>query len=102
RDVTLRQAKLESDLQSDRRALYRLQVARKYIYLLPTDRFRTLAWIIVAVVLVVAVKGFFEFWQESLVGSVVNRSLFDLRNRLYRNVMHLDVNHFGDEGTPEL
>ena len=36
-------------------------------------------------------KGFFEFWQESLVGSVVNLSLFDLRNRFYRNVIHLDV-----------
>ena len=29
--------------------------------------------------------------QESLVGSVVNLSLFDLRNRFYRNVIHLDV-----------
>src|SRR5262249_49403893 len=47
-------------------------------------------------------KGFFEFWQESMVGSVVNLSLYDLRNRFYRNVIHLDVNHFGEEGTHEL
>src|SRR5262249_31296444 len=44
----------------------------------------------------------FEFWQESLVGSVVNLSLFDLRNRFYRNAIHLDVNNFGQEGTHEL
>jgi ATP-binding cassette subfamily B protein/subfamily B ATP-binding cassette protein MsbA len=102
RDLTRDQAKLESELESNRRKLYRLQLAQRYIDLLPTDRFNTLAWIIVAVVVVVALKGFFEFWQESLVGSVVNRSLFDLRNRLYRNVIHLDANSFGDEGSPEL
>src|SRR5581483_5359855 len=54
------------------------------------------------VVLAVAIKGFFEFWQESLVGSVVNLSLYDLRNRFYRNVMHLDVQDFTEEGTHEL
>src|SRR5204863_9774187 len=68
----------------------------------PDKPFRTLVWVIVAVFASVAIKGFFEFWQESLVGSVVNRSLFDLRNRFYRNVIHLDVNHFGEDGTHEL
>src|SRR5262249_28907354 len=68
----------------------------------PEDPFQTLAWILVLVVLGVALRGVFEFWQESLVGSIVNLSLFDLRNRLYRNVIHLDVNHFSEEGTGEL
>ena len=54
------------------------------------------------VVVGVAVKCFFEFGQESLVGSVVNLSLFDLRNRFYRNVIHLDVDQFGEQGTSEL
>jgi ATP-binding cassette subfamily B protein/subfamily B ATP-binding cassette protein MsbA len=54
------------------------------------------------VVVAVAIKGFFEFWQESLVGSVVNLSLYDLRNRFFRNVIHLDVNNFSEEGTHEL
>src|SRR5204863_1322080 len=31
-----------------------------------------------------------------------NLSLYDLRNRFFRNVVHLDVNHFGEEGTHEL
>ena len=47
-------------------------------------------------------KCVFEFAQESLVGSVVNLSLFDLRNRFYRNVIHLDVNQVEQEGTSEL
>jgi ATP-binding cassette subfamily B protein/subfamily B ATP-binding cassette protein MsbA len=68
----------------------------------PEDRFQTLAWVIGLVVVAVAIKGFFEFWQDSLVGSVVNLSLFDLRNRFYRNVIHLDVQNFSEEGTHEL
>src|SRR5262249_52423960 len=47
-------------------------------------------------------KCFFEFVQESLVGSVVNLALFDLRNRFYRNVIHLDVDQFSEHGTSEL
>src|SRR5438477_468277 len=54
------------------------------------------------VVLAVAIKGFFEFWQETLVGSVVNLSLFDLRNRFFRKAVHLDVQTFSGEGSHEL
>src|SRR5205085_11153204 len=64
--------------------------------------FQTLAWLLALVVVGVAIRGVFDFWQDSLVGSVVNLTLFDLRNRLYRNVVHLDVNNFSEEGTVEL
>ncbi|MGH7170446.1 MAG: ABC transporter ATP-binding protein, partial [Gemmataceae bacterium] len=47
-------------------------------------------------------KCFFEFAQESLVGSVVYLSLFDLRNRFYRNAIHLDIDQFGEQGSSEL
>jgi ATP-binding cassette subfamily B protein/subfamily B ATP-binding cassette protein MsbA len=103
RENTSAISKLESRLDTASTKLYWYRIAKWYIArFLPTDRFATLAWVIGAIVLAVAIKGFFEFWQESLVGSVVNLSLFDLRNRFYRNVIHLDVNHFGDEGTHEL
>lgn len=103
RDLSKELAKRERKLEPARHYLWRYQIARGHIYrFLPDQPFRTLVWVIVAVVACVAIKGFFEFWQESLVGSVVNRSLFDLRNRFYRNVIHLDVSHFGEEGTHEL
>jgi ATP-binding cassette subfamily B protein/subfamily B ATP-binding cassette protein MsbA len=103
RDLGYRRVRVQSKLESASKVLYRYQLAKKYIYsLFPDDTFKTLALVIGLVVLAVAIKGFFEFWQESLVGSVVNRSLFDLRNRFYRNVIHLDVNNFGEEGTHEL
>jgi ATP-binding cassette subfamily B protein/subfamily B ATP-binding cassette protein MsbA len=96
-------AKAEGRLAAACRKLNLYLLAKKYInLLLPDDCFRTLAWIIGLVVIGVAFKGFFEFCQEGLVGSVVNLSLFDLRNRFYRNVIHLDVNNFSEEGTHEL
>jgi ATP-binding cassette subfamily B protein/subfamily B ATP-binding cassette protein MsbA len=108
RDKTLRDlardlARHERKLESARTDLYRYQIAKKYIdRFFPLDCFETLAWVIGLVVVSVAVKGVFEFGQESLVGSVVNLSLFDLRNRFYCNVIHLDVNQFNDQGTSEM
>src|SRR5262249_4432455 len=96
-------AKLESRLDAAATKLYWYRIAEWYLSrYVPTDPFLTLAWVIGLVIVGVAVKGFFEFWQESLVGSVVNLSLFDLRNRFYRNVIHLDVGQFGEQGTSEL
>jgi ATP-binding cassette, subfamily B, bacterial MsbA len=103
RDLDRELLKLEGKLGPNRSSLYYYRVARKYIYdFLPTDCFLTLAWVIGLVVAGVALKCFFEFAQESLVGSIVNLSLFDLRNRFYRNVIHLDVDQFGEHGTSEL
>jgi ATP-binding cassette, subfamily B, bacterial MsbA len=95
-------AKLEGKLGLARDAQARYQFARKYILMLPASPFHTLALVICLVVIGTAIKCFFEFAQESLVGSVVNRSLYDLRNRFYRNVIHLDVDQFSDQGTSEL
>ncbi len=103
RNLASRLAKAESELDVARSQLWRLSFFKKYAdQLLPTDRFQTLAVIFGLVVLAVAAKGIFEFGQESLVGSVVNLSLFDLRNRFYRNTIQLDVASFSDQGTSEL
>ena len=96
-------ARLESKLALARSNLYWNQVGRNYIYkFAPPDCYRTLIWVIGLVVVGVTIKCFFEFTQESLVGSVVNLALFDLRNRFYRNIIHLDVDQFGKDGTGEL
>jgi ATP-binding cassette subfamily B protein/subfamily B ATP-binding cassette protein MsbA len=58
--------------------------------------------VLLLVLVGVALKCCFEFVQEWLVGSVMNLTLFDLRNRFYRNVIHLDVDQFGEHGTGEL
>src|SRR5439155_24010714 len=65
----------------------------------PPGRFAALAALFGIVIAAVALRGLFEFLQESLVGSITNHTLCDLRNRIFRNVIHLDVGHFNDQGT---
>jgi ATP-binding cassette subfamily B protein/subfamily B ATP-binding cassette protein MsbA len=94
---------VESRLAPLRTDLYHWQVAKKVVNsLCPEDRFETLLLIIGLVVVAVAVKGVFEFGQETLVGGVVNLTLFDLRNRFYRNAINLDVQNFSEDGTHDL
>ena len=103
RSQTMRLAGFDSDLYwlNTEQYFYRLGEywAQRY---LPSDPFQTLVCVILMILAAVIVRCWFEFGQESLVGSVVNRSLFDLRNRLFRKVIHLDVNHFSEDGTSDL
>lgn len=103
RKATNELAKIESDLSYHRGWIYRFQLLKKYVINhFPADRFLTFVWIMVAVVCGVAIKGVFEFIQESLVGSVTNRTLFDLRNRIFRRAIHQDVRQLSATGTTEI
>jgi ATP-binding cassette, subfamily B, bacterial MsbA len=78
-------------------------VVLKYVeMLLPDDRFQCIAVILGMVVIAVGIKGIFEYFQESLVGCVVVKAQYDLRNRFFRKAIHLDVGNFSDTGTHEL
>ncbi|MCS7166321.1 MAG: ABC transporter ATP-binding protein [Gemmatales bacterium] len=96
-------AKDEAHLAQARWMLGWFQTLRIYIYkFCPEDRFDTLVSLLALVVLGIGIKGFFDFAQEALVGSVVHLALLDLRNRLYDNVLRLDVTQFSTDGTHEL
>ena len=96
-------AKLESRLNAATTQLYRYQQLKTYgIRWLPQDRFQTLACLIGLVILSVLIKGIFEFFQESLVGSVVNKTLYTVRNRFYRRILHHDMRQFSKHGTHEM
>src|SRR5262249_12251586 len=87
--------KLEGKLESARSRYKYYLLAHKYIHsYVPGDSFQTLALVVALVFVGVAIKCVFEFAQEWLVGSVVNLSLFDLRNRFFRNVIRLDLDQF--------
>jgi ATP-binding cassette subfamily B protein/subfamily B ATP-binding cassette protein MsbA len=93
----------EGSLADDAAWLARYQWLRSHVIRhLPTGGFDTFALIVCALIVCVAVKGVFEFWQEFLVGSVVSRTLFDLRNRFYRAAVHQDTRQVAETGTPEL
>ena len=96
-------AKIEGDLSDAGSRLYGFQILKdRVIRHLPTDRFTTFMWIVGAVIVGVFIKGIFEFFQEALVGSVMNRTLFDLRNRFFRRTIHQDVRQLASTSTPEL
>jgi ATP-binding cassette subfamily B protein/subfamily B ATP-binding cassette protein MsbA len=95
--------KLTRKLGAARNDLRWLHFSKTYIIrFLPADAYMTVVWLFAFVVASVALRGVFEFGQESLVGSVVNRALYTLRNRFFRNVIRLDVNQFGEQGTSEM
>src|SRR5262249_3897529 len=103
RKLTADQFRFEGKLESARRELYYYQLLKRYVDLIfPEDRFQTLALVILLVVLAVAIKGFFGFWQEPPVGSRGHRSLFDLAGRFFRGAINMDAQSFSGEGTHEL
>ena len=96
-------AKLEGEQGDIGSRRYRFDLLKKFVInYLPEDRFATFLWIVAAVIVGVFVKGIFEFFQESLVGSVTNRTLFDLRNMFFRKTIHQDVRQLAAASTPEL
>ncbi|HUR55161.1 MAG TPA: ABC transporter ATP-binding protein, partial [Gemmataceae bacterium] len=85
-------AQIEAKISDLRRSVYRYQLLNvQVVRHLPRDRFETFLWIVCAVIVCVAIKGVFEFLHEWLVGGVMNRSLFDFRNRFFRRAIHQDV-----------
>jgi ATP-binding cassette, subfamily B, bacterial MsbA len=96
-------SQIEGKLHRLSRNVYWFQAGKCFFErIVPLDHFRALLFVFVTLVIGVAVRGMFEFWHESLVGSVVNLTLYDLRNTFYRSVVHLDVDQFAEPGSAEL
>ena len=100
---TKRLARNEDQQQEARsRAKWYRRLELQVVRYLPADRFDQFAAIMGFILLSVALKGVFEFWQEVLVGGVINQTLFDLRNRFYRLAIHQDVRQVQQTGTADL
>jgi len=96
-------AELEGELKESSAKAYRYKLLQtNVINRLPTGRFETFVLIVIALVVSIALKGIFEFIQETLVGVVVHRTLFDFRNLFFRSAIHQDVQQLGEAGTTEL
>lgn len=93
----------EWKLRHDELMIWRLHLLKScYVRLLPADRFTALVVLLSAVLAIIAVKGVFEFTQESLVGGVTNLTLYRLRNQFFRNVLRLDMQSFYRAGSHDL
>ena len=103
RKATEELAKLEGERSNLATWVYRYQwLKAKVIRHLPEDRFETFVWLLVVVIGGLMLKGVFEFLHETLVGSVTNHTLFDLRNGFFRRALHQDVRQLAQTGTAEL
>ena len=104
RELAISLDKVTHKLETARSDLRWLHFSKKYIdELMPTDAFTTLVWLFAFVVLTVALARHRRFRAGvPMVGSVVNRSLYDPANRFFRNVIHLDVYQFGEQGSGEM
>jgi len=103
RKTTEELAKLEGDRASHRTWVYRYRYLKdKVICHLPEDRFETFVGLLLIVIGGLILKGIFEFLHDACVGSVTNRTLFDLRNAFFRRAIHQDVRQLASTGTPEL
>ncbi len=68
----------------------------------PQDRFALLAWIMAALLVVTALKCWVSYLIDVLVGSVVQRTMQTLRERLLRRTLQLDQQTLALETTPQL
>ncbi len=66
---------------------------------LPADPFRTVVWIVVALMAATAVKDFFLFANNMLVERAVQMVSFDLRKQLYHHMLRMDLGEFGEQRT---
>ena len=100
---TLARAKMEQEFADASSKLWRLQQLDAHVIRhLPSDNFDTFLVISAAVLASMVAKGFFEFWQEYLVGGVVSKSLLHLRNRFFQASLHLSPRQVQELGTSEL
>jgi ATP-binding cassette subfamily B protein/subfamily B ATP-binding cassette protein MsbA len=103
RKLTSEQSKLHGKKSDLATLKYRYELLQtKVIRYLPHDKFETFCWIVVGVIFSVAVKGVFEFFQESLVGWVVCRTQFDLRNQFFRATIHQDTKQLAETGSADI
>jgi ABC-type multidrug transport system fused ATPase/permease subunit len=101
--LTHRRAALTRDMAKAMTMMQRYQRVQPWIdKYLPDEGFRTLLLLIGLVMAGVAIQGFFQFCQETLVADIMQLSLFDIRNLFYRRTMALDLASFTDQGSAEL
>ncbi len=94
---------LDGDIKHELKWKWRYQLAKPYIdRYLPGDPFTTLVLLLGLVMVGVAIKGCFVFFQETLVADVMQLTLFDIRNRFFRRTINLDLASFSSQGSSEL
>ena len=65
------------------------------------DRFWLFAGVLVVLLVITFIRGFFTFLQEYLVGTAIWRGVMDMRCQNYNVVLHLPVTFFSEKGVSD-
>lgn len=103
RPLSDRQTVIETRLLALQKQRERLAQWKPWVdRFLPKDPFETLAIVIVGLLIASVLKGFFMASNEILVMRLTQLSLMDLRKRVYRHSLKLDVADFDQDRTSRL
>jgi len=75
---------------------------RRVADILPTDRYRCLLWLMLAIISMTLVRGAMRFANEFLVGHATNRAMLALRLRAYENVLRSPLSLFAHMGASDI
>ncbi|HOW34965.1 MAG TPA: ABC transporter ATP-binding protein [Candidatus Omnitrophota bacterium] len=67
-----------------------------------TDSMTLLKWMIVGVIIMFILKGFFGFWYGYLMNDASQRIMRDMRSRLYETIQNLSLDYFSKKRSGEL
>jgi len=102
-DLNRRAEKLSDELSSTNLWLRRYKRAQPLVNAyLPADGFHTLVGLLGMVMVMVVVKGIFQFFQDVLVADLTQISMFEIRRQLYRKVLALDIASFDSTPSAEM
>lgn len=68
----------------------------------PRDPYQTLIWLIVFLITATLVRGFFLAGNMYLVARIGQRTMLDLQNIVFANVMRMEISEIGVKGTGDL
>lgn len=102
-DLYKKQASAQARVTEASRTLFAMSLIKSYLLpWLPQDHFDLLACILGLLLFATILKGAFIFIQDVLVGSVIERTVMDLRKMAFRRTLGLDFQTVSMKGTPEL
>lgn len=78
------------------------QVQRNVLPWVPDDKFKAFGLILCMLLVAELIKGFFLYWQEVLIGSIVQRVIMGIRTQCLEKVLALDFQTLSRDGTSGL
>lgn len=96
-------ASCQAEIESQQRAIAATQKLIPYIErYAPNDPYQTLVWIVAALLLATFLRGAFLVASMVMIARVGQRTMLDLQNDVFRNVMSMESHELGVQGTGDL